>query len=153
MALVAATDSCCPTNVEDERVPQVGRPAVEHDVGIERRICCDQVRHARVGRAQRRSRGRPPVCAQRDGLYREALPEGVEVAVAQHDLERGEVLLQVLEREGAGDRRHRGRAPEQPRERDLCRRRTVSLRNDGERPAAVAAQGEEGTNTIPSRAQ
>ena len=53
----------------------------------------------------------------------------LELLVRELDFERGEILLEVLERERAGDRQHHRRAVQQPGERYLRRGRAVLLRD------------------------
>ena len=74
---------------------------------------------------------------------RRALPQSLELGVAQLDLQRRQVLLKVLERERAGDRQRRRRAPQEPRERDLRRGRAVAVGDLGEPPAPDTAQRKE----------
>src|SRR5580765_4215413 len=84
-----------------------------------------------------------PVTTARKRRIARTLAERVELIVAQLEVERGEVLLQVVEREGARDREHRRRARQEPRERHLRGRRAVAGGDllDGRRVGA--AQGKE----------
>jgi MFS family permease len=82
------------------------------------RSCSDRSRHApaRVARASSPSTSRQPL----------------KLGVAQLDLQRSEVLPQVLERERARNREH-GRGPlQEPHEGDLRRGGAVSVRDVGE---------------------
>src|SRR6266699_6586970 len=72
------------------------------------------------------------------------LAESLELVGAQLDLERRQVLPQVLERERAGDRQRRRRAPQEPRERNLLRRGAVSVGYLGQLRAPHTAEREEG---------
>src|SRR5450759_170035 len=72
-----------------------------------------------------------------------ALAEGFELRVVQLDLQRRQVLLHVIERQRAGNRKHRRRPPKKPRQLDLSRCRSMPLGDLGERGATVAAQWKE----------
>src|SRR6266487_694716 len=77
------------------------------------------------------------------------LAQTFELVGAQLDLERSEVLPQVLERERAGDRQRRGRALQEPSERNLLRRGAVSVGNLGQLRAPHTAEREEGDEHDP----
>src|SRR4051795_8928855 len=72
-----------------------------------------------------------------------AARQPAELVLGQRELERCEVLFKVVEGERAGDREHRGRAREQPRERDLLGRCTVATGDLGDGGPIRAAQREE----------
>src|SRR5437773_10389754 len=82
-------------------------------------------------------------------LRQTLLAQSLELVGAQLDLERGQVLRQVLERERAGDRQRRRRAPQEPRERNLLRRGAVSVGNLGQLRAPHTAEREEGDEHDP----
>src|SRR5213593_8634 len=72
------------------------------------------------------------------------LRQGVELGVRELDLQRAHVLLQVPERQCAGDRQRRRRAPQEPREADLRRRGSVALGDVVERAGGAPHEREEG---------
>src|SRR3954449_8140625 len=75
--------------------------------------------------------------------------QALELLVGELDLERREVLPQVLERERPGDRHHGRGAAEQPRETDLAGRRAVVLGDLRDLRRIVAAQREVGHEDDP----
>jgi len=77
------------------------------------------------------------------------LAQSLEFVGAQLDLERSEVLPQVLERERAGDRQRRRRALQEPGERNLLRRGAVSVGYLGQLRAPHTAKREEGDEHNP----
>ena len=114
-------------------------------------------RHRSAGPRGRRAPRPPPkrpvavpgeAARTRSGRARARRParqshQAVELVAAQLERERGEVLLQVAEREGARDREHRRRARQEPRERDLLGRRAVARGDLGDRAGVDAVEREE----------
>src|SRR5437763_12905805 len=66
-----------------------------------------------------------------------ALVETRDLLVAELELGRRDVLLEVLDRARPRDRQHHRAAGQQPRERDLARRRAVGLGDLGDRAAGL----------------
>src|SRR4029079_13425201 len=71
------------------------------------------------------------------------LAERFELVVAELDVERCDVLADVVDREAPRNRKHHGRPVEQPGQRDLRRGRIVRL-GDVLQRRAVACEREEG---------
>src|SRR5436190_9208736 len=72
-----------------------------------------------------------------------SLAERLELGCGELDLQRRQVLFQVIKRQGARNRQHRRRAPEEPSKSDLLLARVVPPGDLGERSATVSAQGKE----------
>jgi hypothetical protein len=66
-------------------------------------------------------------------VFRGDVREGLELLVGQVDLGGVEVVLEVLDARGPGDRQDHRRAPQQPRQRQLRRARADLARDLVER--------------------
>src|SRR5262249_43623274 len=79
------------------------------------------------------------------------LHQGLELRLGQLDLARSQVLPQVGEREGARNRQHRRRAPQQPCQRDLRGGRPVTRGDLRKLRWAATAEREERDEDDPHR--